>query len=594
MRQLFALVPYMTRRPLLLWGGLACLALTAVFTSLIPKAVGGAVRVVEEAASVRGPGGAIVIEWPRLWSAIGLLLLFSTLAGLFRFGMRKMIIDVSRLAERDFRDGLFRHLLSLSPSFYDRTMTGDVVTRLSSDIDALRTVMGPGLMYLAQTVITVPLILVLMMLIDVPLSLVALAPLVIVPFLVLAFSNELHRRSREVQDQMSTLSNMVQETLAGQRVVKVFNQEAAEEAKFGEINEEYVRRGLRFARLFAGFFPLLHGVFAAGLMITVWVGGVRLMSGAIDFGDLSSVLLWIFELYWPLISLGWVMSLFQRGAASMERIREFQREVSDVADREPAPAPLPARLRGEIEFRQLTFTYPGASTPALTDITLHIPAGRTLGIVGLTGAGKSTLAALVARLYRVPPGTLFIDGVDINALPLAWLRRHIGFVAQETFLFSESIEDNIRFGRPEAPRSEVEIAAELSQLDDQIAGFPRQYETMLGERGINLSGGQRQRAAIARATLLSPPILILDDALSSVDTDTEDRILRGLRGVMRERTTLIIAHRISTVMHADEIIVLDGGRVAERGTHAQLILREGLYAQLHEKQLLEAQLEAVD
>jgi ATP-binding cassette subfamily B multidrug efflux pump len=595
MRRLFASYPYLLRYPGLLALGLIALVIMNAAGAVIPLVVGGAIKVIEGGvqADQQGHLAQFAVDWPRLWRFTGLLILLAGVEGLFRFLMRKKIIDLSRLAERDFRQDIFRHLVGLSPSFYDRTMTGDVVTRLSSDVDAIRTVWGPATMYLVGTAIKLPLNVALMLWIDVKLTLVALLPLVIIPILVRRFTGEMHRRSRAVQDQMSTLSNMVQETLSGRRVVKVFNQEAAEERKFEAINAEYVERGLNFARIFAGFSPILHGVLATGLLVTIWFGGRQVMTGAMDYGDLSAIFLYIFDLFWPLISFGWVMSLFQRGAASMERIDEILHERSDVADNGHG-APIPARIRGRIEFRHLTFAYPGTGTPALEDIDLIISEGQTLGIVGPTGSGKSTLAALVARFYRVPDGTLLIDGVDINAIPLHHLRDAIGFVAQETFLFSDTIEDNIRLGRPDAPRGEVASATRLAQLEDQIAGFPRGYDTMLGERGINLSGGQRQRAAIARAVLLNPAILVLDDALSSVDTDTEDRILEGLRGVMAERTTLIIAHRISTVMEADEIIVLDEGRIVERGTHRSLVALGGLYADLHQRQLLEEQLERVD
>jgi ATP-binding cassette subfamily B protein len=580
----------MTRRPWRLWGGFACLIATSLLTAYVPQIVGWAIETIELSETVNGE--SLIIDKHRLWNLIWLLVGLALAAGLFRFGMRKLLIDLSRLAERDFRDDLFRHLLKLSPSFYDRTMTGDIVTRLSSDIDAIRMVTGPGVMYLAQTAITVPVVLGLMLTIDVPLTLIAMIPLVIVPVLTRVLANEMYQRSRDVQDQMSTLSTMVQESLAGQRVIKSFNQEAPQQAKFDVINEEYVRRGLRFAWIFAATFPLLHAIFAIGLLVTVWIGGLRLLSGAVTAGELGAIFLWIFHLYWPLISLGWVLSLLQRGSASMARVQELLDEHSDVADR--ADAFTPPAFKGEIAFRALSFTYPGETQPALEKIDLTVPAGQTVGIVGATGSGKSTLAALVARFYPVPDGVLLIDGHDINRLRVSDLRQSIGFVAQETFLFSESIEDNIRFGQPEATRSEVEIASELAQLQEQVVSFPESYETMLGERGINLSGGQRQRAAIARATILDPAILILDDALSAVDTDTEERILEGLRGVMEGRTTLIIAHRISTVMSADEIIVLDRGRIVERGTHATLTAKGGLYADMHRRQLLEAQLEAVD
>lgn len=588
MKRLLALLPYLTRHPWRLGIGLLCLGMTSLILAWIPRIVRNAVNVLEDIVSGKA-------ETPQLWHLVWIIVALSLVGGLFRFGMRKLLIDLSRLAERDFRDDTYRHLLNLSPSFYDRTMTGDIVTRLSSDMDAVRMVMGPALMYLGQTAITVPVVLGLMFMIDMPLAAVSLAPLVFVPMVTQFFANEMHVRSRAMQDQMSTLSTMVQETLSGQRVVKSFNQEGAQQARFDKINEEYVKRGLKFASIFSAFFPMLHSVFSIGLLVTVWVGGYRVIGGAIGYGDLTAIFLWIFILYWPLISLGWVMSLLQRGTASMERIQELLAEQSDVQDAENAlSAEQVGPLKGEIEFRNLTFAYPRSNTPALEEVNLTIPAGKTLGIVGLTGSGKSTLAAAIARFYPVPDGQLFIDGHDINTLTLSQLRDHIGYVAQETFLFSESIADNIRYGRPEATHSEVEVAAHLSQLEDQILGFSDKWDTMLGERGINLSGGQRQRAAIARAAILDPAILILDDCLSAVDTDTEERILRGLRTMMKDRTTLIIAHRISTVMHADAIIVLDDGRIIERGNHRELIALDGLYADLHRRQQLEAELERVD
>jgi ATP-binding cassette subfamily B protein len=591
MRSLLHLAPYLTRHPRRLGLGLLCLLATSLLVVFIPRVVGNAVKVFDVAleAERAGEGVAGMVDFGAVWRVVWLMIGLALASGLCRFGMRKLLIDLSRIGERDFRNDIFRHLLQLSPSYYDRTMTGDLVTRLSSDMDAVRMVMGPGLMYLCQTLITIPGVVVLMWIVDPPLTLVAMVPLVLVPMITFAFANEMHSRSRAVQDQMSTLSTMVQETLSGQRVVKSFNRESAEWSKFDRINEEYVRRGLRFALIFATFFPLLHAVVGFGLLATIWMGGLRLISGAIGYGDLAAVFLWIFVLYWPLISLGWVLSLLQRGAASMDRIGEVLAERADVIGGE-----ISEPLRGEIEFRDLTFRYPRSEKPVLDRVSIKIPRGKTLGIVGLTGSGKSTLAGLLARFYPVERGHVLIDGHDINDLPINHVRDHFGYVGQEPFLFSETIEENVRLGKAEASREEVVAAAKIAQLDDQVEGFPHGYDTMLGERGINLSGGQRQRTAIARAVLLNPPILVLDDALSAVDTDTEERILQGLRGIMAERTSLIIAHRISTVMHADEIIVIDGGRIAERGTHAELVTRGSIYADLHRRQLLEEHLEKVD
>lgn len=521
----------------------------------------------------------------------GAILGLSAFGGIFRFLQRRIMIGASRDIEFDLRNDFFARLQLFEPAYFHRNRTGDLMSRATNDLNAVRMMIGPAVMYLSNTVLTFVTVIVLMLSMNRRLTLLSLIPLPILSVAVYYFGAVIHRRFDRIQDQLSTISAVTQEALSGVRVVRAYRQEHFEIQRFRAANEEYLRRNRKLIRVEGAFFPIMGLLMGVGALLVLWLGSRDVIEGRMTIGELVAFNSYLMMLAWPMIAFGWVTNLLQRGTASWKRMLEVLTAEPAITDAGASSQVISRdRIRGDIEFRNLTFAY--GDTVVLQRISARLPAGSTTAIVGATGSGKSTLLSLLARLNDPPPGTVFIDGIDVRDLPLAVLRGAIGFVPQEPFLFSASIADNIAFGVPAASREQIEEAAHVSRLDKDLVDFPKGYDTVVGERGITLSGGQKQRTAIARAVITDPKILVLDDALSAVDTYTEEEILSRLAGVMRSRTTIIVSHRISTVRNADQIVVLDDGRIVERGTHDQLVGRHGVYAELYRKQLLEEELAA--
>ena len=559
--------------------GILCILASTVVGLLIPLIVGQAVDDLMTG-----------VTWSKLTRYSATILGVSIVSGTFLFLQRRILIGMSRHVEYDLRRDFYAHLIDQPLQFFQEHRTGDLMARATNDLAAVRQLAGPMIMYTLQTVLVVIIILPLMLKISVRLTLMLFVTMPLVSLTVKFFGQQVHVRFEKIQDFFAQISARAQENISGVRVVRAYAQETAEIEAFESLNRQYAERNLSLVRVSAVMRPLMQFLIGGGFILIIWYGGTLAAQGAISTGQFTEFNLYLGRLIWPLIALGYVVNLYQRGTASLKRMNAIwaiQPTITDADNVKTQPA-----IDGKIEFRNLTFRYNEADEPVLKDINLTIAEGQTVALVGRTGSGKSTLANLITRLVEAPPNTVFIDDRPIRDYPLAQLRSSIGYVPQETFLFSDNLAENIAFGVAKAERAEVEWAAEIAGLSEDIQGFPEGFDTMVGERGITLSGGQKQRTAIARAVLRQPKILILDDALSSVDTYTEEKILGRLRGVMRDRTSIIISHRISTVRDADLICVLDDGQIVERGTHTELLALGGEYADLYERQLLEEELAA--
>jgi len=624
-KNLAGLMPHLRRYTGSITLGLLALGAMGIVQNIIPLASGIIVDILAGSprpfAHTAGGTAAVLgnASWlsrmvpfyaPNSRHALGIycliLLAVVLIKGALSFTTRWVLIGVSRDIEFDMRNDLLKKLLVLEPEFYVRNRTGELMSRATNDLNAVRMVLGPGIMYTATTIVTMLLAIVILLNLSPSLTLWVLLPVPAVAIVVRHFGKVIHEMYEKIQASLATLSAKVQENLSGVRVIRAYAQEQAEIRGFDEPNREYVARNVRLIRTWSMFMPSLQAMIGTTFLIVLWAGGFLTLRGQLSLGGLVSFYTFVNMLVWPMIALGWVTNIFQRGAASMGRLNYILSAEPQIDDREAKIAKT-KEMRGEIEFRNLTFRYPttlsgngsnghgssgnGDRPPVLQHINLRIPAGSTVAIIGPTGSGKTTLASLVARLWDAPRGEVLIDGREIREWPLETLRRAIGYVPQDTYLFGETVGGNIAFGLSKYDEERVREAAAVASLEGDIADFANQYETMVGERGITLSGGQKQRTAIARAVVRDPRILILDDSLSAVDTQTEERILQGLRGVMRDRTTILISHRTSTVQEADQIVVLREGRIIECGKHDELLERDGYYADLYRKQLLEEELE---
>ncbi len=575
---LLQLLPYLNRYRLKIIFGFLTVLLTVIVGLLQPRVLG---YVVDELQA------GIAAEKLPFYAA--LITGISFIEGFFRFWMRKILIGVSRDVEFDLRNDFFSHIQRMSLSFLQSRSTGDMMSRATNDLSAVRFVLGPGIMYSMHTVCLTIIATSILLRMNWKLALLAYIPLALVSVTAKSFGRQIHDRFKKIQEQFSAISTHMQENISGIRVVKSFAREQSEIDEFKKLNREYVRRNISLIRLSGLFYPLMAAFIGLSSVVLLWFGGRQVIEGHLSLGDFVAFMGYLGLLTWPMIAIGRVINIFQRGSASMGRLLEIMRTPPQIGSIPGADAP--TNIRGAVEIRNLTFRYPGRNVPVLENINITIPPGKTLAIVGHTSSGKSSLVNLIPRLFDPPPGTILVDGRDVRDWPLSELRKNIGYVPQETFLFSDTIQENIAFGSfAEMTESELEWASRVSQISGDIETFTRKMQTYIGERGITLSGGQKQRIAISRAVAIRPKILIFDDSLSNVDTYTEERILEELAKVMKDRTTVLVSHRISTIKNAHQIIVLKDGTVAEKGTHDSLMAQDGIYADLYRKQLLEEEL----
>jgi ATP-binding cassette subfamily B multidrug efflux pump len=591
MTPLRRLLGYFDRYKLPLATGFLCVIGSATFSLVKPAIVGSAVDVLTKSLS----RGALVRYALMFVGA-------AAFEGLFLYLQRWIIIGASRRIEYDMRNDFYAHLQTLPTAFYQEQQTGDLMSRATNDLSSVRMLIGPAVMHSVSSLIVVVGAFIMMLRIDTEMALLSLIAVPIVAGATKYFGQRIHVQYKSVQDYFGDISSRVQENLSGVRVVRAFTQEKNEIENFKRMNREYVNRNRSLIRLTASFYPALHMLIGLMFVLIFFLGSRRILAGRLSIGAFVAFQFYLGRMVWPLIALGWVINLFQRGMASMVRLHEVWAVQPDADAKEGAVA---ERVRGDLDIRDLTFAYPPGpplagekprvvrTDPVLRDINLSVKHGQTIGIVGRTGSGKSTLLALMTRTFEPPPMTIFVDGRPVETIPLHQMREWIGVVPQETFLFSESIAENIRFGRADASDEEVAESAEMAGLTGDVSTFPQGLSTIIGERGITLSGGQKQRTAIARALIRDPAILILDDSLSAVDTATEERILRALREIRKGRTVVIVSHRVSSVKDADHIVVLDDGRIVERGNHDALVAHGGYYADLYRRQTLEEEIEEI-
>ena len=579
MTYLRRLIPYLKLYKKKLFLGFLVIAMSAIFTNLIPLVISKAIDDIKDN-----------LAYGLLWQYASLTVLFASISGFFLFLTRQTIIIVSREIENDLRNNFLQHILIQDIQYFHYHPTGEVMALATNDISAVRNFLGPGIMYTSETVANFILAISIMITLNLELTFIAILPIPLISYAVYRIGKSINHKFELVQEQFSVLTTKAQENLSGIKVAKAYVREKSEIESFRKLSMDYMRKNLKLAKVQSFSFPMMFLLTGFSVMLVLFVGGNKTIDGVMTIGELTAFIIYLGLLTWPIISLGWIINLTQRAEASMKRLCEVLDSKPSIKDGKSEIDVRSIPLRGEIEFKNVNFRYSKDLPYVLKNINLKISSGETLGVIGHTGSGKTTLVNLILRLFEIKEGELFIDGKDIKTFLFKSLRTSIGYVPQETFLFSETIENNIAYSEQSFEKDKVILASKISQIYKDVDNFPKRFETMLGERGINLSGGQKQRTSIARAILADPKILILDDAFSAVDTYTEEEILNGLKDVMEVRTTILISHRVSTLKNSDRIIVLKEGMIAEAGTHESLIQQEGIYADIYFKQLLEEEL----
>ena len=584
MKSLLALIPYLKKYKLKLILGFICVSLYVAFNSSYPLVIGDAVDEL-----VKNPDINKII----IYALKGITLVF--IGGIFIFFTRQTIIVVSREIENDLRNDFFSHLQHLSRNFYNNITTGDLMAHATNDVNNVRNFLGPGIMYSMQTILRTVVTIIILFSINVEVAIIAILPLPFITLLVYFVIKLIYNRSMKVQESFSSLTAKVQEVFSGIRVIKSYTREVNEIEKFDSASADYQKKNLALARLEAFSFPMMFLLTGISIILVIYFGGIKVINGTFTVGNITEFIVYLVQLTWPMIAFGWIMNLIQRAAPSMKRLLNIMETEPDIKDDDKTKSGITGnQIKGKIEFQNMSFKYPGTDVYILKNINLIIESGNSLGIIGYTGAGKSTIVNLIPRVYDISEGAILIDGYDVKTIPLSVLRNLVGIVPQESFLFSDTLEYNISYSSDVTESEKVKRVSEIAGLYKDVSLFPEKFKTIIGERGITLSGGQKQRTSIARALYKNPKILILDDSFSSVDTHTEEEILRELKTVMKNRTCILISHRISTIKECDKIIVLDNSIISEEGTHSELIDRKGIYYDIYMKQLLEEEIEEIN